>query len=313
MTATNKVLDRRVTRFQHGWMRRRWKVRAGVGLLLLCAGCGDLGEVTQLGAVADGLGRALPGVSGDLYASCERRAALVERIPRAERPSGISPDCGPAQAVAMRLGADESALTEYLRALSRLGASATLTYGKALGADVTTVNDFGVSAGANKELAADSQKAAVAALTLTSKLADLASRHLRARDVRRIVVEANPGVQALTAALYQVGDADYGSELADERGFLDAYYQGPIAAAGTGDRLTLILVQRQYDSDVERLQRRQSAAAEYGAVMQEIGTLHAKLTEAARDSAGFEGRVKALAPQVEQLRDAVAKLETGVQ
>ncbi len=296
-------------------MRGRWERRVGLGLLLLCAGCGELGEVTALGGVADGLGQALPQVSGDVYGSCERRAALGARIPAAERPpasAGITPDCGPAKAVSAQLGADEVVLTAYLRALSKLGTGEAFPYGKALGADVTAVNDFGVAAGANAELAGDSQKAAVAALTLTGKLADLATRHLRARDARRLVLEANPGVQMLTAALYQVGDVDYGILLADERGYLEAYYQGPMAASQSKERLALILVQRQYDGDSDRLERRRAAAMEYGAVMQEIGVLHASLAQAARDGTGFEGRVKALAPQVDQLRDAVAKLEAEV-
>lgn len=319
VTAANKVLDRSAARFQHGFMGGRAGMKVGLCSLLLCllpcGGCGELSEVTALGGVADGLEQALPGVSGDLYGTCERRAALVARIPVAERPpapAGIAPDCGPAKVVSAQLAADETALTAYLRALSKLGTGAAFTYGKAVGGDVTTVNDFSVASGANAEMAGDSQKAAVAALTLTAKLADLATRHIRAREVRRIVLEANPGVQALTTALYQVGDVDYGILLADERGYLDAYYQGPIAAAKSHERLTLILVQRQYDGDADRLERRRAAAAEYGAVMQEIGVLHAKLAQAARDGAGFEGRVKALAPQVDQLRDAVVKLEAEV-
>lgn len=286
-----------------------------VSLVLLCAGCGDLGEVAALGGVADGMRAALPRVSEYFHNSCTRRAALVERIPAAERPPGpgtLSPDCTASAAVARQLGADQAALVDYLQALSKLGSGAGFSYGGVVGADVTTVNDLSVSSGANAVMAADAQKAGVAALTLTGKLADLALQHMRKKDVRRIVLEANPGVQALTAALYQAGDVDYEIALADEKGFLDAYYEGPIAAAGPGERLARVLVQRQYDGDTERLERRQTAAAEYGVVMQRVGVLHARLTEAARDSAGFEGRVKALAPELNQLRDAVAKLQDEV-
>lgn len=315
LTGTNKLLDRTTGDREHTSMYGRARLGIGLVCLLLCTGCGELGQVTALGGATDGLGRALPGVSGDIFRSCTRRAVLVARIPAAEQPGrlpGLMPDCGPAKAVSAQLGADEVALTAYLRALGKLGTGADFSYGKALSAEVTTANDFSVDSGVNPTLAADSQKAAVAALTLSQKLTDLATRHVRARDVRRVALEANPGIQALTAALYQVGDVDYGIELADERGFLDAYYQGPIAAAQSRERLAVILVQRQYDGDVERLERRQAAAAEYGAVMQQIGVLHAKLAEAARDGAGFEARVKALAPQVDQLQAAVAKLETEV-
>lgn len=285
------------------------------GFLLLTVGCGELGEVTALGGIADGMRGALPGVSEAFAHSCERRAAIVARIPVAELPPNIqvTPDCAPSKALAKQLGADQTALVEYLEALSKLGSGAAFTYGKAIGADVTTVNDFSVSAGVNATVAADAQKAGVAALTLSGKLADLATQHIRAREVRRIVLEANPGVQQLTAALYQAGDVDYGIVLANEKGFLEAYYEGPLAAAGAGDRLTSMLVQRQYDDDAARWQRRREAAVAYGAVMQEVGMLHAKLTQAARDRAGFAGRVKALTPEVNRLKDEVAKLQGEVQ
>ena len=286
-----------------------------VGLLLLCIGCGELSEVAALGGVADGMRAALPRVSEDFSASCRRRVALLSRIPSAERPpdaGAVTPDCGPAQAVARQLGADQAVLVEYLDALSRLGSGAGFTYGKAIGADLTTVNDFSVGVGANAAAADDAQKAGAAALVLTGKLADLATGHIRTKDVRRVVLEANPGVQALTSALYGAGDVEYSIVLSNEKGYLDAYYQGPLAAAGDRERLVRILVQRQYDTDAERLERRRAAAAAYGAVMQRVGVLHARLAAAARGSAGFEGRVKALAPELDQLRDAVAKLEGEV-
>ncbi len=295
-------------------MRRSLLAGTMTVFALLTMGCGDLHEVTALHGVADGLRAALPRVSEDFYHSCERRAAIAARIPEAERPAngqGLTPDCGPAKQVAAQLGADQRALTGYLEALSQLSSGAGFTYGKAIGADVTAVNALTAGSGVNAAAAADAQKAGAAALTLAGKLADLATEHLRERAARRFVLGADPAVQALTTALSQVGDTDYALVLADEKGFLDAYYQGPMAAR-TGERLALLLVQRQYDGDLEALGRRREAAAAYGAAMGDIGALHAKLAEAARDRAGFAKRVKALAPEVSRLKDAVARLEGEV-
>ncbi len=300
-----------------GWTRGRVAAGVGLALLLLCTGCGEMGTVTELGGVADSLRLALPQVSDDVYGSCKRRAVLVAEIPAAELPAAASPqaatpDCAPAEALAAQLGADQLVLVDYLRALSKLGSGAAFTYGKAIGADVATVNGFSAGAGVNAAVVGDAEKASAAALTLGGKLADLATRRVRAREIRRIVQGADPAVQALTAALYQAGDVDYELVLADERGVVDAYYEGPIAAAQASERLALIPVQRQYDTDAERLGRRREAAAAYGLVMRQIGMLHAKLTEAARDSAGFGARVEALTPEMNHLRDAAAKLQVEV-
>ena len=285
------------------------------GTLLLTAGCRDMREIAALGTLADGLRETLPPIAEDFFASCARRATIAAQIRTAnpENPAtteGAMRPCGPSEAVAAQLAADQTALVAYLEALSRLGSGAAFTYGKALGTDITAVNGLGVAAGMNKAVAGDAQKAGVAALTLTAKLADLATEHMRAGDVRRIVREANPEVQALTAALYAAGSVDYGILLEDERGLLDAYYGGPLAAAGASDRLTSMLVQRQYDGDVERLERRRAAAAAYGAVMQQMSALHGSLAQAAGESAGFDARLQALAPEVNRLQDAIARLGT---
>lgn len=312
-------------------MGRRVRGMVWAGTFLLTAGCGDLHEFAALQTVADGLRKTLPAIAEDFFASCERRGTIAAQIRTANPANGTAAPsagvsaaedavrlCLPSKAVAAQLTADQTALVAYLEALSRLGSGAAFTYGKALGTDITAVNGLGVAPGMNKTVAGDAQKASVAALTLTAKLADLATEHMRGRDVRQIVREADPEVQALTAALYAAGGVDYSILLEDERGLLEEYYGGPLAAAGASDRLTSMLVQRQYDGDVERLERRRTAAAAYGAVMQQMGALHANLAQAARDSTGFDTRLQALAPEVNRLQDAIAwlgteeRIDTGV-
>ena len=48
-------------------------------------------------------------------------------------------------------------------------------------------------------------------------------------------------------------------------------------AARKGERLTLILVQRQYDTDRDALRDRETAAMAYGTVMTSIAELHGRL------------------------------------
>ena len=67
--------------------------------------------------------------------------------------------------------------------------------------------------------------------------------------------------------------------LSNEEVSLDNFYQGPMASAQPNERLTLILVQRQYAHDKSALQIRKEDIAAYGKVMDDIAALHAKLKQ----------------------------------
>lgn len=282
--------------------------------LMMIAGCVDLDQVAQLSSISQEARDALPRVSNDFYGSCQRRTALLQRIPGEELPPNlkdITPNCAPFKDLATHLAADQAVLTDYLDALANVAANQPLNYGRTIDTDIATISGFSASASVNADLAANTKKASLAALTLTQKLANIATRHYREKKVRELILESNQAVQDLTAALAQVGGTDYGIMLDSEKGFLDAYYQGPLAAQ-KNERLALILVQRQYDLDVQQFQSHRESSAAYAQVMQKIGSFHNKLADAAREPSSFKDKIKHLTPDIIDLRDAVTTLRAEV-
>ena len=271
-------------------------------------GCANTDEVAQLGDISSRAQTALPVVSADFYHSCRRQAALQGRLTANAAPT-VPPDCKPFQVLSAHLAEVQSVLADYMDALAKLASDQGYGYSRSAGAAETAIAGLSPAAGANAALAADAQKAGTAAVTLSSALTGVVLRHAREREMRRLVLGSNDAVQALTQALGTVVAEDYKTVLDNEQGNLKLYYEAPLALP-KADPLVAILVQRQYDNDTAALERRREAAADYGAVMKAIGTLHAKLTEAAREPAAFRQKVTALAPDLLALRNAVIQLQT---
>jgi hypothetical protein len=282
---------------------------ATAGLFLL-SGCVDLNQVTALHDDANAARAALPRISDDFYASCQRRAAILARIPLDQLPQNQRPptDCVPFKNLATHLAADQNVLVDYLDALSKLASGQTLNYAKTIDTNVGTINGLTAASGANADVSADAQKAGVAALSITKELANLATGHYREKEVQQLLIKTDPAVQQLTTALKTVVVTDYGIMLDSEKTYIDAYYQGPMAADGQKEPLSLILVQHQYDLDLAEIQKHRDAAEAYGDVMTKIATLHAKLTEAAKQPSGFENAVKNHTLDFEDLKDAITHL-----
>src|SRR5207302_5095471 len=97
----------------------------------------------------------------------------------------------------------------------------------------------------------------------------------------KLIQQNDPAIQSLTQALRKVITVDYALLLSNEELGLDTFYQGPMATAKSNERLTLILVQRQYAHDKSAMQFRKEDITAYGKVMDDISTLHAKLNEEA--------------------------------
>jgi hypothetical protein len=103
---------------------------------------------------------------------------------------------------------------------------------------------------------------------------------------------------------------DYGIMLSNEESSLDGFYQGPMAAAQSNERLALILVQRQYADDKSALQSRKDRIASYGKTMDGLAALDAKLAKEATQKASLVEMGKQVAPIVESIKDAVSDLHS---
>lgn len=89
-------------------------------------------------------------------------------------------------------------------------------------------------------------------------------------------------MQQLTTDLGKVVGQDYLGILENEKALLNTYYQSPIAAAGASQRLTLILVERQYEKDLAALRAREVAASDYKRTMDSLAKFHEKLDAEAK-------------------------------
>jgi hypothetical protein len=279
---------------------RNCRACLAIGFLLALSGCVELDDVAGLGKIADQMRSSLPPVVADIPASCERQNSLVMDIPANERGPLAATDCAPYKDLAEHISKDQSILIAYLDALSKLASNAPSGYDTAIAANITTTGAF---TGISPHAAAASS----AAQQLASAIADAATHAYREKKVNELILAADPSVQELTSTLSQVITVDFNQVLSNEGKRLGSFYDGPIAAS-KGERLSLILVQRQYEGDKAALATRVAAVQAYGKVMDNLASTHAKLAAAAKAHTPLQQVAKDIAPNVASLKAAISNL-----
>ena len=151
------------------------------------------------------------------------------------------------------------------------------------------------------------ESASTAAQKILSSLVDLGTTGYRTKHITKLLETTDPAVQELTAALKDIIANDYMILLANEQISLATYYEAPMAAQ-KGERLALILVQRQYDSDVASLANRLALARAYEQVMTSVAATHSTLTVEARSKESMKKLAEDLGPSLANLKDAIAGL-----
>jgi hypothetical protein len=272
-------------------------------LCLVLNGCVSADDAAELSKLSDEARVALPKVSDDVGAVCVRENTLIENTPQAERPApGKIFDCTPYKDVAEHLAKDQSVLIAYFDALGKLSANKPLGYDAVIDKNVTASSTY-------KALSAETISAGNDAQSILKSLADAATSGYREKQLAKLIDANDAAVQSLTRALKKVVTGDYAILLSNEEAQLDAFYQGPMAAAQPNERLALILVQRQYAQDKAALQSRRDDMAAYGKVMDGLGDLHAKLKREVDKRAGMVEVAKEVGPIVESLKTALAGIQ----
>jgi hypothetical protein len=212
-------------------------------------------------------------------------------------PASPTDETGPAAvAAADGIVAMQQALAVYLAALGTLAADGVLPFREdpfaALARRVTTTSATGATA--------------VATLGVFLRRATLAN--MQAPEMRAAVVEADPAVQALVAALSEAV-ATYGAREAEERAAVAAFYAQLDAEAA--DRTG-----RQAARDVAALRDRDFALralarSRYAAVLARVAEGHALLKERSRHMSQQE-TVRQVHAAEDRLRRAAALLPQGV-
>jgi hypothetical protein len=285
---------------------RRFAPRAFITLACCfgVTGCINLDDVTQLSKLADSAQRSLPAVVADIPASCARQNALLNDIPSSERPPELTAqDCSAYQNVADHVTKDQNVLIAYFDALAKLASNTPPAYDQTIDTNVSTIGKL-------PTLGKDAKAASEAAQSLMKLLADEATAHYRQKEIYSLVEKANPAVQQLTSDLKAVIITDYAGLLSNELQVLDLYYKSPMAAAKPDQRLSLVLVQRQYDNDELTLEARQASAITYGKAMDSLAELHTKLLSEGHAKASWKTVAKDVGPDIANFKAATSQLQT---
>jgi hypothetical protein len=280
------------------------RIVAGATFLLALNGCVNLDDAAGLSKLSAEARISLPRVSNDVSGTCHRQNTLFENTPSAERPPAEqAQDCKPNQEIADHLAKDESVLADYFDALGKLASNRPMGADAAIDANVTAT-------GANTSLSANTASAGNSAQSILKALADAATNRYRAKQLAQLIQQNDPAIQPLTQALKKVITIDYALLLSNEELSLDTFYQGPMAGAKPNERLTLILVQRQYAHDKSAMQSRKENIAAYGKIMDDISALHAKLKQEAASKASIVEICKQVRPLVLSLNAALSDIQS---
>jgi hypothetical protein len=269
-----------------------------------CLGCVSLDDVTQLSKLADSAEQTFPAVVSDIPASCARQNVLVNDYPAEERPIiMVAQDCKPYQDVADHLTKDQSVLIAYFDALGKLASNTPPAYDQAIDTNVAAIAKI-------PTLSKNTVAASSAAQTIMKFLADEATANYRERKITSLVERTDPAIQELTADLKKVIVTDYAGILSNESAVLDIYYESPIAAAKPTERLSQVLVQRQYEGDRANLQSKLAATVAYGKAMDSLASLHSKLLTETKKKASLRDMATELGPDITNLKSAITQLQT---
>lgn len=280
------------------------RIVAGATFLLAANGCVNLEDAAGLSKLSGEARISLPRVSNDVAGTCARQNTFFENTPQAERPATAqAQDCKPYQEIADHLARDENVLADYFDALGKLASNQPLSYDATIDANVTATR-------LNSALSANTAAAGNDAQSILKSLADAVTKGYREKQLGQLIQQNDAAIQSLTQALKKVVTADYALLLSNEEVGLDTFYKGPMSAAQPTERLTLILVQRQYAHDKSALEFRKEDIAAYSKVMDDIASLHAKLKQDATKKISIVEIDKQLGPMIRSILNALSDIQS---
>jgi len=280
------------------------RIVAGATFLLAANGCVNPEDAAGLSKLSHEARISLPRVSNDVAGTCARQNTFFENTPPAERPAAEqAQDCKPYQEIAEHLAKDENVLADYFDALGKLASNEPLSYDAAIEENVAATK-------LNSALSANTASAGNDAQRILKSLADAATKGYREKQLGQLIQQDDAAIQSLTQALKKVITADYALLLSNEEVSLDTFYKGPMAAAQPIERLTLILVQRQYAHDKTALELRKEDIAAYSKIMDDIAALHAKLKQDATKKISMVEIDKQVGPIIRSIINALTDIQS---
>src|SRR5882757_8606724 len=280
------------------------RIAAAATFLVTLNGCVNLDDAAGLSKLSDEARISLPRVSNDVAGTCARQNTLFENTPQTERPAAAQvQDCKPYQEIADHLAKDENVIADYFDALGKLASNEPMSYD-------TTIEENVTATKLNSALSANTASAGNDAQRILKSLADAATKGYREKQLGQLIQQDDPAIQSLTQALKRVITVDYALLLSNEEVSLDTFYKGPMAGAQPTERLTLILVQRQYAHDKAALEFRKEDIAAYSKVMDDIASLHAKMKQDAAKKISVVEIDKQLGPIIRSIINALSDIQS---
>jgi hypothetical protein len=259
---------------------------------LLLAGCVDLSEVGKFAALSETANASFPSLVADIQDSCDRRANYAPEDGRQE----VLLHCKNLSTSKDGLLQAQQVLLSYMEALKNLSSDKAVTYGEKLDALPDALSKSGLG---------DSQVKATTGLAKI--LFDAAIGGYRRREVGKLVGETNEDIQTLTVALRKVISGGYTTELNLEKDAIRDFYETGLKEHEKQEPLTALLVKRRWVDDLDKVQKRKSAALAYGKVMDSIAEGHQKLFDS-RNRWSTEELVKQLGPAISDIHKSTQEV-----
>jgi hypothetical protein len=256
----------------------RWNPTPAAILVLFATAFVACNPPLEIAGFADAASKALiqgSSLFGDLHDSCIRRHAALERITPAFLPEAlvttvsaetlqIEKACAPFASQSTALDRQAKALAAYFQAMQQLASF-----------DNSSVSAPAAAAGGDSAAAAQLSFSQIDSI---SKLSGLVTRaftgNYRRNRLQEYLREADPHVASLTTGLEDIIGKDYPGLLSEERRNLNIQYQRVFDSASNA---AILLLNRAYRDDVDKLKRRQTAAEAFVHALEQIRQGHREL------------------------------------
>jgi hypothetical protein len=246
---------------------------------LLLLSCASPQAVATFASSAEKTMDGGPGLFTDIYGSCVRRHLAMEPLkpiffpvgPKAVS-TGATPE-PPACAAFLRQGEAlakaSNLVSAYFRSVQQLASF-----------NSTTVSGPGAQAASNVAVASGLNLTQVDSATkLAGLITQAFTERYREGNLKRILTEADPRINALTQAFADVIGKDYAGLLKEEQQTLAAQYQ---EVGDRKDPATILLLNRSFGEENSRLNERKAAAQAYVEALAQIREGHHTLATNAK-------------------------------
>lgn len=243
-----------------------------LAILLLATACTAPDDVRKFAALSAEATAQFPALANDLAGSCVRKQLADRPITEIEQTDDAARTaCKEFFDLQPRLATALAVLTDYLNALHELASDRAVNFDAETGRAAQALQQTGVFGSAP----ADAVK------SLAGFLAKAAGSRYQKRQLAEALKSTDADIDALTKALMTIVDQDYPRVLDNEQNALRERYRGFLVEDRTKNPVAILMVKDKWNTDLESLNRRRTAARDCREILRRIRDGHHALAEAA--------------------------------